>query len=73
MNGSNTDETALYDDLFTYSWQSLNKTLGVENDSNITWANVTYDKLTNQSYGFDMLPWMSDATKKFYYVLRTPS
>lgn len=46
MNGSNTDETALYNDLFTYSWQSLNKTLGTETPTPIKWVNVTYDKLT---------------------------
>lgn len=72
MNGTFTDETALYDDLFTYSWLSIDKTPGVESNKTIAWTTVTYNKSTDQSSGFDLIPWMSDATKKFYYILRTP-
>lgn len=71
MSGNLTDETQEYSDLFSYSWLSLTKRQGKEDPQPVDWAFVKYDN--GQKTNFDRIPWMSDSTKMFYYILRTPT
>ena len=73
MNGSLTDETQEYNDMFYYDWSFRNKTQGGETPKTLNWTYVKYDKLSGTSLNFDKIDWMSEETKKFYYILRTPT
>ena len=73
MNGTVTNETQEYNDMFNYEWFFLNKTQGVENKVPLNWDYVKYNTSDGSTQNFDKINWMSQATKKFYYILRTPT
>lgn len=72
-NNPEYDVTERYDNLFNHSWSIKVKTQGQENTVPIDIAEVTYNKSNKTGNNFELLPWMSDDTKKFYYFLRTPA
>jgi hypothetical protein len=39
----------------------------------VSWALVTYNQSTQVPTNFDLIPWMSDSAKQFYFILRTPT
>ena len=43
MNGTVTNETQEYNDMFNYEWFFLNKTQGVENKVPLKWDYVKYN------------------------------
>jgi hypothetical protein len=63
--------TEVYDDVFIWNWQYLVKSPGTQDKGNVPLSLVTY--LNNTSTNFDLIPWMNDANKQFYSVLRTPT
>jgi hypothetical protein len=69
-NNPNYDQTDFYEDFLTHSWSTKVKTMGSESTVPITISEVTY--LNGNASNFNLLPWMNDDTKKFYYILRTP-
>lgn len=71
MNGSLTDDTQLFDNFLNISFVSLLKQQGVEQQTYLPLSLVTYNKSTGTPSNFDLIPWMSDATKQFYFILRT--
>lgn len=73
MYGNLTDQTQVFDDLFTTNLTQTIKTQGGEAPSLVSWDFVTYNSTTGVSSNFDLIPWMSDATKQFYSILRTPT
>jgi hypothetical protein len=64
------NKTDFYDDFLTYSWNTKAKTLGNEYNVPIEVSFVT--NLGGNQTNFEKLPWMSDTTKRFYQILRTP-
>lgn len=73
MQGGLNDKTDYYYDLFFINFTKSVKTQGGDVGSYVQWDFVTYDKATQTATNFDLIPWMSDATKQFYYILRTPT
>ena len=73
MRGDFSEITEEYNDLFRYDFKALEKSQGKETPIDVEWKLVEYNQTTNQSMNFDLIPWMSDKTKQFYNVLRTPS
>jgi hypothetical protein len=71
MTGDNQDQTDTYNTLFNYSWLSLSKTQGGQSNFTLSSDIVSYQNSNPVNFG--LLNWMSDSTKKFYYVLRTPT
>lgn len=63
------NETDFYEDFLTHNWSTKVKTMGSENTVPIPIEEVTF--LNGNATNFDRLPWMSQDTKEFYYILRT--
>jgi hypothetical protein len=73
MQGGLNDKTDYYYDLFFINFTKSVKTQGGDIGSYVQWDFVTYDKAAQNATNFNLIPWMSDATKQFYYILRTPT
>lgn len=73
MTGGLNDQTDYFNDLFFLNLTKQVKTQGVDNGSYVQYDFVTYDKTNQVANNFQLMPWMSDATKQFYYILRTPT
>lgn len=67
MTDSLNNYTETYDGLFTYEMTNITKSQGNEQNDTIPFSVAQYNLTGNN------LEWMSDATKKFYYVQRYPT